>query len=143
MVEFEHSIFVESSPQSVFDYATNPANDAEWQGSIESSEWVTDGPAGVGSEMKSIVKFMGREFESTAQITEWEPPSRFGMKVDQGPVPFELSVRVESEQSGSRVTLHGQAEVGSFFKLAEGLVGKQLQKQFETDLKTLKSKLES
>lgn len=141
MVTFEQSVYVEDSPQAVFEYVTNPANDAEWQGSIESSEWVSEGPPDAGSRVKSVVKFMGREFESTAEITEWEPPSRYGMRVEEGPVPFELSVRIEPEGSGSLVTLNGQAEVGSFFKLAEGLVGKQLQKQFETDLNTMKSKV--
>lgn len=92
--------------------------------------------------MHSVVKFMGRQFESSAEVTEWDPPQHFGMKVDEGPVPFRLSMRIEAAGSGSQVTISGQAEVGTFFKLAEGLVGKQLQKQFETDLKAMKSKLE-
>ena len=36
-----------------------------------------------------------------------------------------------------------QAELGGFFKLAEGLVGKQIEKQMETDSAKLKKLLEA
>jgi hypothetical protein len=36
----------------------------------------------------------------------------------------------------------GQAEMGGFFKIAEGLAGRQLEKQIEKDLAGLKRALE-
>ncbi len=38
--------------------------------------------------------------------------------------------------------MDGQAEFGGFFKMAEGLVGKQLEKQLDTDFNGLKRALE-
>lgn len=35
------------------------------------------------------------------------------------------------------MTISGQAEIGGFFKLAEGLAGKQLEKQMEADAAAL------
>jgi len=41
------------------------------------------------------------------------------------------------------MTLTAQAELGGFFKLAKGLVGKQLEKQMETMLVALKTLLKA
>jgi hypothetical protein len=48
-----------------------------------------------------------------------------------------------TEGNGTKVTMAGQIEAGGFFKLAEGLVKKQLESQFVTNLEALKLLLES
>jgi len=142
MIKFENSTFINRSPQDVFDFVNNPANDAKWQTGVELSEWTSAGPPGVGSTLKSVINFMGRKIESTIEVTIWDPPHRSGLKVLSGPIPFEISVKYEAQGDGTLLTQSGQAEFGGFFKLAEGLVGKQLEKQFKSDNVTLKSLLE-
>lgn len=46
-------------------------------------------------------------------------------------------------EGGTEVIADFEVEFGGFFKLAEGLVGKQLEKQLETDFDALKLLLES
>ena len=137
MYKFEKSIFINRPQQEVFDYVTDPANDAAWQGSSEGSEWTSEGPAGVGSTLRSVNKFMGRKIEGVSEVTAWDPPNRYAQKSVGGPVPFEIEVLLAPKDGGTQVTLNGQADFGGFFKLAEGLVGKQLEKQMEGDLKAL------
>jgi carbon monoxide dehydrogenase subunit G len=86
---------------------------------------------------------LGREIESTSEVTAYDPPNTYGQKTLGGPVPFEFTVTFETEDGGTKVTMDGQAEAGGFFKLAEGLVRKQLEKQIETDFDGLKRVLES
>jgi carbon monoxide dehydrogenase subunit G len=143
MFTFERSIFINRPPQEVFDFMANPANDVKWRESAVSSEWTSEGPPGVGSTLRSVDKILGREMESTSEITAWEPPNHYGQKAIGGPVPFEMTVKLEAEGDGTQLTMSGNAEPGGFFKLAEGLVRQQLEKQFDTDLKGLKSKLEA
>jgi carbon monoxide dehydrogenase subunit G len=143
MYKFEKGIWINRGPQEVFDYVADPANDAEWQGTSEGSEWTSEGPAGVGSTLRTVNKFMGRKIEGVSEVTAWERPSLYAQKSVGGSVPFEIQVLFAPKDGGTKVTLSGQAELGGFFKLAEGLVGKQLEKQMEGDLETLKRLMEA
>ena len=137
------SVSINRSQQDVFDYVTDPANDAKWQGSTESSQWTSEGPYGVGSTQDSVIKFLGRKIESTAEITIWEPPNTYGFKVIKGPIPFQGVLGFDSTgESETELTADFEAEFGGFFKLAEGLVGKQLNKEMDTNLGALKLLLE-
>jgi hypothetical protein len=86
---------------------------------------------------------MGRDIESELQITDWQPPTQNSFKAISGPVPFEMTIKVEPQGEGALLTQTGQVELGGVFKLAEGLTGKQLKKQMEADNQTLKELLES
>jgi carbon monoxide dehydrogenase subunit G len=139
MITFEKSLFINHPPQEVFDFVSNPANDTEWRNSAESAEWVSEGPPGVGSTQHAVSKFLGRKIDSTVEITVWDPPNRYGQKVVSGPVPFEVTIKFEPKENGTQLTIGGDAEFGGFFKMAEGLVGRQL----DTDFNALKLVLES
>jgi hypothetical protein len=52
-------------------------------------------------------------------------------------------MRPESRENGTQLTLRAQKEGGGFFKMAEGLVGKQAEKQTEADFEALKLMLET
>jgi carbon monoxide dehydrogenase subunit G len=143
MVTFEVEKYINRSQQEVFDYVSDPANDVQWQGSAQSSEWVSEGPPGVGSQVHSVARFMGRNIDSMLEITSWDPPSTLSQKAVSGPIPFELTIRLEAQDEGTKLNISGNAEAGGFFKLAEGLVGKQLQKQVAKDFETLKQVLEA
>jgi len=141
--KFESSIFINRPQQEVFDYVTNPANSAQWQSGTQSAEWTSDGPHGVGSTFKVVTSLLGRKLEATVEVTGREPPSLSRIKSVGGPIPFESTTRFTAQGDGTLLTQTAQAEIGGFFKLAEGLVGKQLEKQFEANLAALKLLLEA
>ncbi len=143
MVTFEKSYFISRPQQEVFDFVTNPANDVQWRGSAISAEWTSPGPVGVGSTQRSVDKFLGRKIETESEVTAWDPPSQYAWKAASGPVPFEITIRFDPREGGTQVSMNGQAEMAGFFKLAEGLAGKQLEKQIDTDFNALKQLLES
>ena len=143
MYKFESSIFINRPQQEVFDYVTNPANSPKWQIGTESSEWTSDGPPGVGSTVKVVTSLLGRKIEVVIEITGWDPPNLLSIKSVGGPIPFESTQRFAAQGDGTLLTETGQAEIGGFFKLAEGLVGKQLEKQGESERSALKLLLES
>jgi carbon monoxide dehydrogenase subunit G len=142
MFKFEKSTFINQSPEEVFEFLTNPANDPKWRDSSISGEWTSAGPVGVGSTQKTVGKIMGREMESTSEVTVWDPSSEYGWKSVGGQIPFEATQKFEAKEGGTQLTFSGQAEVEGFFKLAEGLVGKQLEKMMDKDMAGLKTYLE-
>ena len=143
MYKFESSIFINRPVQEVFDYVTNPANNAKWQSGTESAEWTSDGPPGVGSTFKVVTSLLGRKIEAVIEVTGWDPPNLSRIKSVGGPMPFESATRFTAQGDGTLLTETGQAEIGGFFKLAEGLVGKQLEKQGEANRAALKLLLEA
>jgi len=142
MITFETTIFIDRPPQEVFDFVYNLANAPKWQVNVVSVEWTSEGPIGVGSTQRTVSRFLGRELESTVEITVWDPPNQTALKSIEGPLQFEATTRYESKGSGTQYTVSLTGETGGFFKLAEGLVGKQFEKQFETSLGALKLLLE-
>lgn len=143
MYTFEKSIFINLPQQEVFDYVTDPANDQKWRPSSVSAQWTSEGPVGVGSTQHTVDKFLGRNLESDTEVTVWDPPNEFGWKSVGGPIPFELSIKLKAEENGTQMSFSGQAELGGFFKLAEGLAGKQMEKQIDSDFQNLKKVLEA
>ena len=133
MINFSKTFHIERQKQEVFEFLADPANDPKWRESAVSSEWMTEGPIKVGSRLKSVDKLMGRKIESTSEVTVYDPPNKYGLKTLGGLVPFEFTMTLEPEGDGTRLTMEGQAEVGGFFKVAEGLVRRQLEKQLEAD----------
>jgi carbon monoxide dehydrogenase subunit G len=129
--------------KEVFDFMTDPANSTKWQSGTVSAKLVSEGPIGAGSIVRTVGKMMGREFASDNEITQWDPPSVWGIKSSSGPIKFEGTNKFESKDGGTLVTQSFQGEVGGFFKLAEGMAVKQIQKQVEADGQRLKKLLES
>ena len=143
MFTIEKSIFINRPQQEVFDYASDPANAHRWQSQVLSVEWSSESPHGVGSTQRAVARFLGRDLETNSEITVWDPPNQHGFKSLGGPVPIEGGMKFVAEGNGTKVIMGGQIEVGGFFKLAEGLVKKQLESQFVTNLEALKLLLES
>ncbi len=143
MFKTRFSVSINRSREDVFDYVTDPANDAQWQRSCKGSQWASEGPHGVGSIKASVDKFLGRKIESTIEVTVWDRPNTFGLKVIEGPIPFQAVIGLESAgESGTELTVDVEAEFRGFFKLVGGLVGKQLEKELNTDFNTLKLLME-
>ena len=144
MYKTRHSVSINRSAQDVFDYATDPANDPNWLSGTQSSQWTSDPPHGVGSTREVVVRFLGRRIESTSEITHWDKPHTYGFHTTGGPIQFTMVAGLESTgENQAEMTLDIEAEFGGFFKLAEGLVGKQLDKQMEANLDALKILLEA
>jgi uncharacterized protein YndB with AHSA1/START domain len=141
MVELEFAIVVERPPSEVFAYLTDVGNVPEWQSSA--IEAVADGPMGIGTRINEVRRFLGRRMESTLEVTEYEPDSKFSLRTLSGPVPFEVHHTLRPSNGGTSLTFVGKGEPGGFFRLAEGLVARQAERQFKGDFETLKDLLEA
>ena len=127
MARTEHTVVVERPPDEVFAFLTDLSNVPEWQsGAVE------------------VLRFLGRRIEATIQVTEYEPARRFSIKTLSGPIPFQVQHMLEpSGAGGTKLSVTLEGEPGGFFRLAEGLVMRNAQRQVQNDFATLKRMVEA
>jgi carbon monoxide dehydrogenase subunit G len=142
MYKIVSSVYINRPPQEVFDYVTNPTNNAQWMSSTESAAWKSNGLPGVGSTYTGVFNFLGRKLEGEVKVTDWNPPYSWSFKTTR-PIAAKTTATFEGQGNGTLVTQTSQVEIGGFFQLAEGLVGKQLEKVYETNNAALKLMLEA
>ena len=142
MFAFERSIWVNRTQQEVWDYLSEPTNDPKWRGSAVSAEWISSPPYGVGSTYRSVDKLMGRNIDGTQVVTAWDVPDLYCFKSGSGPLSFEFTATLVSKDNGTQLTFSGQAELAGVFKIAEGLAGRQMEKQIAADMDGFKRVME-
>lgn len=64
-------------------------------------------------------------------------------KVTSGSIPAEIGYIVEAVEGGTKVTAVAEFETGGFFKLADPIIARMDQRQYETNLRNLKDLLEA
>jgi hypothetical protein len=142
MIKVEHSVVISRPVSEVLAFVTDPANETKWQEGVVSASVTSAGGLGVGSEAAETRKFMGRDMVSKLKVTVYEANKKFVFKVADGPVPFEMSQTYESTGDGTKISIVIEGEPGGFFKLAEGMVKKQLGTQIVADFERAKKILE-
>ena len=141
MIQVEKSVLINKPAGDVFEFVSNHANTAKWQGGVE--EVIPEGPPNlVGSRYTEVRKFMGQEMKSTMEITAFEQNARWAARVIKGPVPYEVTATFEDSGGGTKITTRVEGEPKGFFKVAEGMLKGQLEKSLEEDSQRLKGILE-
>ena len=142
MISFTKQIWINRSIEDVFDFSTAFENNHLWTSGLVRSEQTSDGPLGVGTTGIFVQKFMGREMENDVEVTAYDRPYQACMSSTSGPISFAGCQSYEEQEGGTLFTFSVEAEAGGFFKVAEGMVRKQMETQFEGDLVTLKTIME-
>jgi uncharacterized protein YndB with AHSA1/START domain len=143
MATGQASVQIARPVRDVFGYASDPANMPRWAGEVLEAELLTPGPLGVGSQARGVGKLLGRRLEVTIQVTAFEPGRTFAFVSVAGPVRSENRLTFAEVDGGTRVTETVEAELAGFLGLADPLVGRALNRQFETNLANLKDLLEA
>lgn len=142
MITVKKSVYINKPVTEVFAYASDFGNTTKWQGGVESVE-VNGAGNTVGETYTEVRKFLGREMRTTLEVTAFEPNARWGAKVIQGPVPYQVVTTFETTNGGTTVFAHIDGEPTGFFKIAQGAVQSQLEKSLEEDLQRLKAQVEA
>ena len=143
MVKVKTSVVINRPVEEVFKFWEDPNNDAQWQTGLVESKQTSEGSPGVGTTFLNVSQFLGRRLEFTVEITEYEPNRRVGFNITSGPFPFSGTTGFEAVEGGTKLTLEAEGDVSGVFKLAEPLVARIAQRQFEGDYLTLKDVLEA
>jgi hypothetical protein len=139
----EESIFVERPVEEVFAYLTDLERVPEWQTSVLFLQLQSPGGLRAGAKLVELRKFLGRKVESILEVTGYDPPRRYAVAAQSGPIPFRISNVLTESGAGTRIDAVIEGEPGRFFGLAEWRVVKAVERELGNSLATLKDILEA
>lgn len=141
-MKIETSVVINRPIEEVFVYSTDPKNTPKWQTGLLESRLTSAGPIGVGSTIRDVRVFMGRQAASTVQVIVYEPNKEFTLKVESSEIRFKTRHLYESTGDGTQVTFIAEGTPKGFFKHVARLIARKMQQQFESDFLKLKHVLE-
>ncbi len=143
MNEFQIELDIESPVETVFEALTNFKRIPDWNSSVIEVKVANDAPLGVGSTVVYIGKFLGRTFESPAQVTEFVPSTKYSSTSVSGPFQLEVTYNLKATGTGTRITSDFRGESRGFFKLAEPVITRLAKNLFESSMDNFKALLEA
>ena len=136
---------IDRSPMDVYDFVRDQDNAPKWL-----SGWLETRPTndveGVGYTWIDVVEMFGRPVETEFETTAMEPGRLIAFKSRGGSFPIRGRYSFAPAGQGTAVTFALEGEPGGFFKLAqqlaEPLLGRMIQRQWEANVANLKDILE-
>ncbi len=141
----EAAVVIEASPEEVFRFITVPEAGPRWQESAVRTRVTTPGPVGLGSAMEHEGKWLWMRIPTTAAVTVYEPPSRYGYDITMKRVsaPSLMRYALEPVVGGTRLTLSNESSIGGWMKPFQPLLERNVQGMFERDVARLKAVIEA
>jgi uncharacterized protein YndB with AHSA1/START domain len=136
-------VLINQPIEKVFEFVATPENDEQWLIGVKARK-TSEGPTGVGATSETEVRFLGKLIKTTFEVTEYKPPRKIAVKTVSGPVTMESEETLESTgDSQTKITVHGKAHASGLFRLAEPIIERMAQRQWETSYENLKDLLEA
>lgn len=142
MIHIQESIFIRQPAERVFEYVTDPKNNANWQAGILETAITSEGTIGLGSTYICVNRFMGMRFESAGEIVEFESNRRCTYLFTSGSVSGQTRFTFAAQDGGTLLTTSGKLEL-KHLKLAGFLVNRKARHQVRQDLQNLRAIMEN
>ena len=142
-VDVRTEIVIGLPRDQVAEYAIDPSHAPEWYANIETVEWETPAPLGVGSRLAFVARFLGRRLAYTYEVADLVPGERLVMRTAQGPFPMETTYTfAEHGTTATRMTLRNRGEPKGFSAISAPVMAAAMRRANRKDLATLKTLLE-
>ena len=108
-------------------------------GILEAAQ-LDEGPVRVGTRVRGVSKILGRRFEWTTEVTEFQPSTLSSSHAVEGKLRFTVTYAVSRENGGTRYNNRVEAETGLggiFGRLADPIVEKAQRRTVRANLDTL------
>jgi uncharacterized protein YndB with AHSA1/START domain len=143
-VRVEQTFTVASSPESVFDYLTDPANLRDWQTSKTRVEPLSDGPPRRGFQLREWTKRPGgKVFEQVVEFAEFDRPRSLRTHIVEGPYPIDGTWTFSVADGGTRVEFVAEGELHGLMRAATPIVKRMIGRQFARYHENLRRNVEA
>jgi carbon monoxide dehydrogenase subunit G len=142
MNEFEVTTIINRPVEDVFAVLRDVTKAPMWTPGLLEVQRTSEGSLEVGDAMVWVGTFLGRRYESPVTCTALAENKQLGTKTTGGPYFLEVDQRLEPDGAGTKLTVHCRGESRGFFKVAEPLVVRLTQRQFDAGGHNLKALLE-
>ena len=142
MIRIISQVDVSQPSEEVFACISNFENNPKWQSGQIEAKFTSEPPLRVGSTYDQVAKFMGRQIVSQFEVVEYEPDRKVKASSTSGSFPITFTRMVEPTEAGTRVKAIVEGDARGFFKLAEPLLSRMVQRSVESDYRNLKQILE-
>jgi carbon monoxide dehydrogenase subunit G len=107
---------IAAAPAAVFARIADPSSHARWRPTVLEFRAVDGEPLRVGSRLVETVRFAGRRFRSTYEVSELDPPRAFAVRTVTGPMRLTLRCGLAPAGRGTRVTFTLAAETSRLLR---------------------------
>ncbi len=148
MIKIKAEMTINRPSDQVFSYISNFENNPKWQAGMQEAHFTSEGPLQVGSTYAQVAKFLGRRIESNFEVIAYEPHQMVKAMSTGGsfPITFTRTVKpIENNEDGTpntKVEAIVEGDATGFFKLAEPLLARMVQRSVNADYANLKKILE-
>jgi len=136
------STMINRPVRQVFDFVSTPENDFQWQYGTLATARISEGISDIGTSFRSIGHLMGHRVQSTFAVTEYKPDRKYGFKSLSGPWQSQTTYTFEMDKDSTRIDISTQVTMINFFQVNQGVLEKNLKKQLEENMTTLREILE-
>jgi carbon monoxide dehydrogenase subunit G len=137
------SVVIERTPEEVWKVVADLDTHAEWRPAIVELRQVSGGPLGVGSRIREVLSWRGREIVIDDVVTAFEPPHRLGIHGGWKAADFDVDFRLEPHGDGTEVTMDWPLHPKSLLmKVAAPFMGGAMRRATREELRLLKEFVE-
>lgn len=138
------NILIERSPAEVWAVVSDLGTHPEWRPALVEFRQVSEGPLAVGSRIREVLRWRGRELVLDDVVTALEPGGHFGITGGWKAADFDLDLRLEPIGDGAtRVTFDWPLRPKSLLmKVAAPFLRRAMQRATAEEAQLLKELVE-
>lgn len=137
------TVRIERSAEEVWAVVSDLDTHPKWRPAVREFRQVSEGSLGVGSRIREVLDWRGREIVIDDVVTAFEPPNRLGIHGSWKAADFEVDFRLEPAGDGTNVTMDWPLYPKSFLlKIAAPFMSGAMRRATKEELELLKTYLE-
>lgn len=143
MIRITESIAIDRPADEVYSFACDYHHDPLWRTGVTRMTVMPETMPGLGTTTREVMRFMGRELVTDAEVVRHEPNRELAFRVTRGMIQAEGFRRVMASATGTTFTYHIEARPDGAWRLLSRVMEWSFRSQLRKDLRKLKELIES
>ena len=139
MLETRGHVEIARPPEAVFDYLADMRNEPSWRPGAAEVRAASEDPIGRGSSFEGTYARAGTV---RCVISEYERPGRLTIHGDAKGMSFDDAITFTATDNGTRLEAVMRTQPKGFFRLVAPMMGRVIDKQFQSNWENLRAVLE-